>query len=105
MFHVKQWSALLTYSDRRSSGLGGGFQDIREMPTYPRQLPMSRADVVYRITKTFWEHIDEVHRKSVGFKDLTLANAFRGTASPIHPGAVQYYREIGIEVPERLLHN
>ena len=62
------------------------------------------ANVVYKITKAFWEHIDEVHRKSVGFKDLTLANAFRETASPIHPGAVKYYREIGVEVPERLLH-
>ena len=61
------------------------------------------AEVVYKITKAVWENIAEFHQKSKGFKDLTLANAFRETASPIHPGAVKYYREIGIKVPERLL--
>ena len=57
-------------------------------------------DVAYKITKAFWSNISEVHKKAVGFKDaIKLENAFTEMASPLHPGAARYYKEIGMTVP------
>ena len=43
------------------------------------------------------ENLGDAHKKAAGFKEaLQLKNAFRELAGKLHPGAVRYYREIGI---------
>ena len=58
------------------------------------------------MTKAFWEILGEIHKKSAGFRDaIQLKNAHYQIASPLHGGAVKYYKEIGIKVPEHLIPN
>ena len=57
-------------------------------------------DIVYKMTKTFWKNIDQMHAvaawaKSAINKDLI----FREANWKFHPGALKYYKEIGLEVP------
>ena len=53
-------------------------------------------NVVYELTKCLWEHIDEVYETIPGLRDsLTLENALDTTIT-VHPGALIYYKEIGL---------
>ncbi len=52
-------------------------------------------EVVYQITKTIWENIEDVKMISDSLKWMTQENAVSGLGAPLHPGAERYYREIG----------
>ena len=57
------------------------------------------ADLVYRMMKAFWDHIDEAHAMSKSMSDtLTLDLAASAMAEPIHPGALRFYKEKGIKL-------
>jgi TRAP transporter TAXI family solute receptor len=63
-------------------------------------------DVVYRITKTFWE--EENYQRNwacnPGFSKFILPeNALVGLALPLHPGAYKYYKEKGYDIPEKIM--
>ncbi|MBT4938563.1 MAG: TAXI family TRAP transporter solute-binding subunit [Rhodospirillaceae bacterium] len=63
------------------------------------------ADLVYKMMKAFWDHIDEAHAMSKSMsKTLTLKLAVAGMSDPVHPGALRYYKEkgINIETPYKL---
>ena len=34
---------------------------------------------------------------------MRLEIAIEGLGAPLHPGAIRYYREVGLEIPARLL--
>lgn len=54
-------------------------------------------DTVYKLTKSFWEHIDELGKAQKNLAGLTPADAVRDIAGlPLHPGAAKYYKEIGV---------
>jgi uncharacterized protein len=56
-------------------------------------------DLVYRIVKTaFDKHAELVQRHSAA-RETIPRNINRDTFLPIHPGAVRYYRELGIDLP------
>ena len=60
-------------------------------------------EVVYRVTKVIWENLatlQEIHRAT---KDMRLEIAIEGLGAPLHPGAMRYYREVGLSIPDRLL--
>ena len=53
-------------------------------------------DLVYKMTKVFWDnHPEFVKVKSV-WKKVLLKQAVNGAAIPIHPGAAKYYKEQGL---------
>ena len=57
-------------------------------------------DAVYRMTKTFWEHIDEMWSTTAWAKGaINKENIFREANWKFHPGALKYYREIGLKIP------
>lgn len=64
--------------------------------------PDIAEEVVYKLTKMAWVHWDEVIKATAAAKWVKPADILSMT-SPVHPGAVRYYREIGIEIPERLI--
>lgn len=94
--------------------------DWYEFPpgTYPNQdelvrtvaspnVLVTRADipeeVVYNITKVIWENLatlQEIHRAT---RDMRMEIAINGLGAPLHAGALRYYREVGLEIPERLI--
>jgi len=56
-------------------------------------------NLVYRITKVFWENIADVQKVHAKGQLITLDTALDGISVPMHPGAARYYREIGMKVP------
>ena len=54
-------------------------------------------ELVYRLTKAFWEHIGELGETQKNLKGLTPEEAVRNVGNlPFHPGAVKYYKETGV---------
>lgn len=54
-------------------------------------------DLVYQMTKTLWEHMEEMGASQKNLKGLTPENAVKDIAGvPLHPGAEKYYKEIGV---------
>jgi TRAP transporter TAXI family solute receptor len=64
--------------------------------------PGLSEDLVYKLTKVAWENWDEVGKAVSAAKSVSPKDMMRMVA-PIHPGAVKYYREIGINIPDRLI--
>lgn len=59
-------------------------------------------ELTYRLAKTAWEHWDEVVKATSAAKWVKAQDMVHMIA-PIHPGAAKYYREIGIQIPDRLI--
>lgn len=86
--------------------------------TYPNQTELIRTigspnvlvtrsdipeDVVYNVTKVIWENLATLQEIHGATKDMRLEIAIDGLGAPLHPGAIRYYREIGLEIPSRLI--
>ena len=53
-------------------------------------------EIVYQATKMLYEHRDEVAAKHPAGRAINPNNVIRDTGTPFHPGAIRYFREIGI---------
>ncbi|MEM6495806.1 MAG: TAXI family TRAP transporter solute-binding subunit [Pseudomonadota bacterium] len=56
----------------------------------------------YDLTRAMFENLDDAHGVNPGLTPLTLENAFVSLSAPLHPGAVRYYEEVGVEIPDHL---
>jgi TRAP transporter TAXI family solute receptor len=94
--------------------------DWYEFPpgTYPNQSELIRTvaspnvlvthedipeEVVYRVTKVIWENLATLQEIHGATKDMRLEIAIEGLGAPLHPGSIRYYREMGLNIPERLI--
>ncbi len=61
-------------------------------------------EIVYCITKSFWENREFAEMQWAGFKELQLEDVaeIRGS-SPWHVGAYKYYVEKGLDIPEVMI--
>ena len=56
-----------------------------------------KEDTVYQLTKSFWTNIEELGKSQKNLKGLKPEDAVKDIAKlPLHPGAVKYYKEIGV---------
>ncbi|WP_166265530.1 TAXI family TRAP transporter solute-binding subunit [Marinobacter caseinilyticus] len=66
-----------------------------------------RADVpeedVYQITKTIYANLPFLNNIHPATKAMALEKAIAGLPMPLHPGAARFYREQGLDIPERLI--
>jgi hypothetical protein len=53
-------------------------------------------EVVYRVTKALYENREQVVQRHAAGNAINAKNVVRDTGSEFHPGAIRYYREIGI---------
>ncbi|MEQ9507688.1 MAG: TAXI family TRAP transporter solute-binding subunit [Alloalcanivorax xenomutans] len=60
-------------------------------------------ELVYQCTKTIFEHIDEVQAPAKFLGSVNIENALKQMSTPLHAGAVRYYREKGISIPSNLI--
>jgi TRAP transporter TAXI family solute receptor len=58
---------------------------------------------VYLITKTMYENLAFLNNIHPATEAMALEKAIAGLPMPLHPGAVRYYEEQGIEIPDRLM--
>ena len=56
-------------------------------------------DTVYRITKAFWENVDSVTSTApwAASLDPQFGGTLQGSGISLHPGAMKYYKEIGVQ--------
>ncbi len=53
-------------------------------------------DDAYQLTKTIWEHRADIASKHPAGRAINEKNAARYTGTDFHPGAIRFYREVGI---------
>ena len=53
-------------------------------------------DLVYKMTKVFWDNHGEFVKVKKIWKKVLLKEAVNGAAIPVHPGAAKYYKEKGV---------
>ena len=95
----------------------GPFYFVASIPkgTYPgidRNVPVAAAETLfvahevmaeelaYGITKVLLERSNELASASGVTREITPVTAVRGSPVPFHPGALRYYREAGIAIPQ-----
>jgi hypothetical protein len=71
------------------------------VPTaYVQNFLVTRADapvdMVYTMTKSLFEHLDQLKSAHAAAKSIRKEAAATGMPLPLHPGAEKYYREIGV---------
>src|SRR3984893_2616154 len=59
-------------------------------------------DLVYQLVKASFENQPRLAKATSAARDTLPQNVVKNTFLPFHPGAVRYYREIGISIPETL---
>lgn len=58
---------------------------------------------VYQITKAMYENLPFLQAIHPATKAMALESAIAGLPLPLHPGALRFYQEAGLDVPERLI--
>ena len=60
---------------------------------------------VYQLTKAIYENLPFLQGIHKATKAMALEKGIAGLPVPLHPGAVRYYQEVGIEIPSELIVN
>lgn len=88
---------------------GGTYQGLDDDVTAPsnwnsvvvsKDMPEEQA---YEIVKAIFEHKDELEQVYTGASWTTPENTLEFAIAPLHPGAVRYFQETGLEIPDRLI--
>lgn len=67
-------------------GLANGMVVSRDVP----------EEVVYQMTKAIFENLSSLKDVHPAFGNVTKETVLNGFGAPLHPGALRYYREIGV---------
>lgn len=59
-------------------------------------------DDVYEITKTMYENLAFLQAIHPATQAMAIEKAIGGLPLPLHPGALRYYEEVGLDIPDRL---
>ena len=57
---------------------------------------------VYLLTKTMYENLPFLQAIHKATNAMDVSRATAGLPVPLHPGALKYYEEVGIDVPDHL---
>lgn len=60
-------------------------------------------ETVYLLTKTIYENLPFLNTVHKATKAMSLQKAISGLPMPLHPGAVRYFKEQGINIPAELM--
>ena len=59
-------------------------------------------ETAYQLTRAFWENLEAAGRDIRVLQAVDAAHPLNGVNLPVHPGALRYYDEIGVTVPDAL---
>ena len=54
------------------------------------------SGVVYRITREVFDNLRQFRKGHPAFEKLSRERMLRGLSAPLHPGAIMYFKEIGL---------
>ena len=114
---------ILSFSDAQMNKINSNGQKLwirYNIPTgtYPRQnkpiASLAQAnflathkniseDDVYNIVSTIYNNIPFLRTVHAATANINLENAIKGLLIPLHPGAVRFYKEKGLDIPENLI--
>lgn len=60
-------------------------------------------EAAYNMTKIYFDSLDEAKKGNALLKGVNAGQRFGAVVTPLHPGAVRYYKEQNIEIPANLL--
>ncbi|MBN1829989.1 MAG: TAXI family TRAP transporter solute-binding subunit [Deltaproteobacteria bacterium] len=60
-------------------------------------------ELAYEITKAVYENIPTLQKVYKGADWATPENTMKYAVAPLHPGAIKYYKEKGLTIPNRLM--
>ncbi len=60
----------------------------------------ARAYARYQLVKAVYDNQPRLLKATSAASDALPQNVDKNTFLPLHPGAVRYYREIGINIPD-----
>lgn len=60
-------------------------------------------DEVYQMLSSFWGGLDAVKTEAPWLQAVTLDSVFASANMPLHPGAVKFYQEAGLTIPDELM--
>lgn len=87
---------------------GGSYTGVDEDLTVlgiPNVLTVSSEmsdDLAYEITKAMFVNIADLQAVHPAANETTIDFTLSATPVPLHPGAIRYYEEVGVTVPDRL---
>jgi TRAP transporter TAXI family solute receptor len=61
-----------------------------------------KTEAVYTMVKAFWESIATESKDTPWLRSIKRENAFEEMNMKLHPGALKYYREVGMNIPKEL---
>jgi hypothetical protein len=56
-------------------------------------------ETVYKVTKAFWEGAEKMRASTPWLRRITLDYAVQEGGMRLHPGALRYYKEVGVKAP------
>jgi uncharacterized protein len=80
-------------------GLYGVVDQDLAAPGFLQQLIVEAGlsdELVYRITRLWWERIKEIHEVAPALDQADVRIAMENATIPFHPGALRYYKEVGV---------
>ncbi len=60
-------------------------------------------DDIYKITKTIYENLPFLQSIHKATKAMSIEKAIAGLTMPLHKGAMRYYKEVGLAIPDHLM--
>lgn len=60
-------------------------------------------DTAYALTRAYWENLGAMMNANALMRSINPDQPFDGMNAPLHPGAVRYYTEAGIDIPAHLM--
>ena len=59
--------------------------------------------IVYDLTRMLWENLPTLQQIHSATRSMRLEEALQGIPVPLHPGALRYYRQQAIQIPDDLI--
>jgi TRAP-type uncharacterized transport system substrate-binding protein len=62
-------------------------------------------ELVYQVAKALWSEagMQAMVTAKNEFSEMNLKNNFSGASVPLHPGAVKFWKEQGVTIPDELM--
>ena len=109
----KAWAKYLDDMGETNASVAPGTYDgqvnndeLIKVPSYMMVFGVNQSmsdDLAYKITKTYWDNVDDYKKTVAVLKQLPTDDPLGGNNIPLHPGAVRYYKEKGIAIPAALM--